>query len=78
MLTIKDNYLVEKAKRIRWFGIDRSAKQMGNWENDICKVGYKYQMNIHVIINKTNIFSNSQRSRGIESVANAHIFSEKV
>lgn len=45
MLTIKNKDLVEKAKRIRWFGIDRSAKQMGNWENDICEVGYKYQMN---------------------------------
>ncbi|MCX6228580.1 MAG: DegT/DnrJ/EryC1/StrS family aminotransferase [Bacteroidia bacterium] len=45
MLTIKNPELVEKAKRIRWFGIDRSAKQMGNWENDIREVGYKYQMN---------------------------------
>ncbi len=45
MLTIKHPELVEKAKRIRWFGIDRSAKQMGNWENDIREVGYKYQMN---------------------------------
>lgn len=45
MLTIKNKDLVEKAKRIRWFGIDRSAKQMGHWENDIFEVGYKYQMN---------------------------------
>ena len=34
----------EKAKRLRWFGIDRTAKQMGIWENDITEVGYKYQM----------------------------------
>lgn len=34
----------EKAKRLRWFGIDRSAKQMGIWENDITEIGYKYQM----------------------------------
>jgi len=45
MITIKNKDLVEKAKRIRWFGIDRSAKQMGHWENDIYEVGYKYQMN---------------------------------
>jgi perosamine synthetase len=45
ILTIKNPGLVEKAKRIRWFGIDRSAKQMGHWENDIYEVGYKYQMN---------------------------------
>jgi len=44
MVTLKDNSLEEKAKRIRWFGIDRSAKQLGKWENDIKEVGYKYQM----------------------------------
>jgi len=45
MLTLKNRELVEKAKRIRWFGIDRLAKQMGYWDNDIYEVGYKYQMN---------------------------------
>jgi perosamine synthetase len=46
MLTFQDDgELLEKAKRLRWFGIDRSAKQMGIWENDIREVGYKYQMN---------------------------------
>ncbi|WP_353480890.1 DegT/DnrJ/EryC1/StrS family aminotransferase [Haliscomenobacter sp.] len=45
MLVIKDRSLIEKAKRIRWFGIDRSSKQKGIWENDITEVGYKYQMN---------------------------------
>ncbi len=44
MLSIKDPNLVEKAKRLRWFGIDRSSKQKGNWENDIKELGYKYQM----------------------------------
>ncbi|NVO10102.1 MAG: DegT/DnrJ/EryC1/StrS family aminotransferase [Bacteroidales bacterium] len=44
MLVIQDKNLIEKAKRIRWFGIDRSAKQMGVWENDITEIGYKYQM----------------------------------
>lgn len=44
MLTIKDRDLLPKAQRVRWFGIDRSAKQMGIWENDIKEVGYKYQM----------------------------------
>lgn len=45
MLTIKNRDLIEKTRRLRWFGIDRSAKQMGHWENDIYEVGYKYQMN---------------------------------
>jgi perosamine synthetase len=44
MLVVKDKALVEKAKRIRWFGIDRNSKQNGIWENDITEIGYKYQM----------------------------------
>jgi perosamine synthetase len=44
MLVLKDDSLLEKAKRIRWFGIDRKAKQLGIWENDITEIGYKYQM----------------------------------
>ena len=45
MLILKDETLKDKADRIRWFGIDRTAKQMGHWDNDITEVGYKYQMN---------------------------------
>jgi len=46
MVTFKnDEELSERGKRLRWFGIDRSAKQKGIWENDIKDVGYKYQMN---------------------------------
>jgi perosamine synthetase len=44
MLSLKDGALKEKGERIRWFGIDRTAKQQGHWENDIREVGYKYQM----------------------------------
>ena len=44
MVIIKDKEMVDKAERIRWFGIDRKAKQGGIWENDITEVGYKYQM----------------------------------
>lgn len=43
-LTFRNKELLEVAKRLRWFGIDRSAKQLGVWENDIREVGYKYQM----------------------------------
>ena len=45
MLIIKDKKLRDKAKRLRWFGINRSKKQLGTWENDIKEIGYKYQMN---------------------------------
>lgn len=44
MMTIKDPLLEEKAKRIRWFGIDRKAKFDDRWKKDIWEVGYKYQM----------------------------------
>ena len=44
MLVIQDKTIVPQAERIRWFGIDRSNKQKGIWENDITEVGYKYQM----------------------------------
>lgn len=44
MLVVKDKQKAEKAKRLRWFGIDRKAKQNGIWENDITEIGYKYQM----------------------------------
>jgi len=43
MLLVKD-VDEDVAKRIRWFGIDRKAKQSGIWENDIREIGYKYQM----------------------------------
>lgn len=44
MLTIKDPLQEEKAKRIRWFGIDRKAKFEDRWKKDIFETGYKYQM----------------------------------
>jgi dTDP-4-amino-4,6-dideoxygalactose transaminase len=44
MLTLKNNKESSKAKRIRWFGINRETKQKGVWENDVTEVGYKYQM----------------------------------
>lgn len=44
MLTIEDAMLEEKAKRIRWFGIDRKAKFEDRWKKDIFEVGFKYQL----------------------------------
>jgi perosamine synthetase len=43
-LSFKDPSILETAQRLRWFGIDRSKKQLGIWENDISEIGYKYQM----------------------------------
>ena len=44
MITFKNKKLLNKARRMRWFGIDRIKKQGGTWENDIKEIGYKYQM----------------------------------
>jgi perosamine synthetase len=44
MLVLEEEAQAALAERIRWFGIDRQAKQQGIWENDIVEVGYKYQM----------------------------------
>ena len=44
MLVLKNNANLSLAKRLRWFGIDRSEKQKGIWENDVFEIGYKYQM----------------------------------
>jgi dTDP-4-amino-4,6-dideoxygalactose transaminase len=44
MLITKDRNLAEKAKRLRWFGINRENKQKGIWENDLVEIGFKYQM----------------------------------
>lgn len=44
MLAMKNSWLLPKARRVRWFGIDREAKQQSHWDNDIFEVGYKYQM----------------------------------
>ncbi len=44
LLLCKNREDYEKAKRLRWFGIDRDAKQRG--ENpDVTEAGYKYHMN---------------------------------
>lgn len=45
MVCIKNKDELELGKKLRWFGIDRTAKQGGIWENDITDIGYKYQMN---------------------------------
>jgi dTDP-4-amino-4,6-dideoxygalactose transaminase len=44
LIAISDPEMLEKAKRLRWFGIDRVAKQGGIWSNDITEIGFKYQM----------------------------------
>lgn len=44
MLVMQNTDQLSKAQKLRWFGIDRTDKQKGVWENDIVDIGYKYQM----------------------------------
>ena len=44
MLTVKQSSLAEKAKRIRWLGVDRTSEHGDMGDNDIKEIGYKYQM----------------------------------
>lgn len=44
MLIVASQEDYDTARRLRWFGIERSKKQKGIWENNISELGYKYQM----------------------------------
>ena len=44
MLAVRSKAEKDTADRLRWFGIDRRAKQGGTWANDIKELGFKYQM----------------------------------
>ena len=46
-LTTQSDPQSERAKRLRWFGIDRQVKHQSPrpWEYDIVETGYKYHMN---------------------------------
>ncbi|MGQ7871151.1 DegT/DnrJ/EryC1/StrS family aminotransferase [Sunxiuqinia sp. sy24] len=64
MLQIHDKSAYEKAKLIRWFGID---KQKTRLENDIQFQGYKYHMNnVNATIGITQL-------RGIDTLLSTHI-----
>lgn len=53
MLVIRNKNEYKRAKKLRWFGIDREAKKKANWKwtvkhqmaLDIEELGYKYHMN---------------------------------
>ena len=53
MLVVRDRMEYKRAKKLRWFGIDREAKKRANWKwivnhqmaMDIEETGYKYHMN---------------------------------
>jgi perosamine synthetase len=44
MLMVQDPEKAALVRRLRWFGIDRTARVEERWLNDITEIGYKYQM----------------------------------
>jgi len=58
---------VERARKIRWFGLDRKYKGKSRWDQDIVESGYKYHMNnINAVIGLENI-------RNIKYIIDTHI-----
>jgi len=45
MLVPRNAEHAERARRLRWLGIDRVRKHEGTWEHTITEIGYRYQMN---------------------------------
>lgn len=63
-LVIKDESLVPEARKLRWFGLDKSVSRL---ENDIKKIGYKYAMNnVTAALGRTQI-------KHAEEIINKHI-----
>lgn len=57
----------ERAKKIRWFGLDRNFKGNSRWEQNITESGYKYHMNnINASIGLNNL-------KHIDLIINSHI-----
>lgn len=63
-LSLKDEAQMERARRLRWFGLDKKKPRL---ENDITEVGYKYAMN------NVNATIGNVQMRHIEAVIDRHI-----
>ena len=44
-IACKNNIDAERARKIRWFGLDRKFNGKSRWDQDIAESGYKYHMN---------------------------------
>lgn len=57
----------DRARKIRWFGLDRKYKGLSRWSQDIAESGYKYHMNnINASIGLNNL-------KEIDFIINSHI-----
>jgi dTDP-4-amino-4,6-dideoxygalactose transaminase len=74
MLVLNDHSLLSLGQRLRWFGIDRTNKQKGIWENDIVELGYKYQMtDIGAAIGLAGLDEFQQTLRHRQSLFNRYV-----
>ncbi|MBF5027134.1 DegT/DnrJ/EryC1/StrS family aminotransferase [Planobacterium oryzisoli] len=67
-LQIQDDELYKKAKKIRWFGLDKGVSRL---ENDIKFQGYKYHMN------NVNACVGLVQLQGIDKIIQAYIYNGK-
>ena len=44
-LCVRTEEVADRARRLRWFGLDRKLKTSTRWEQDLAECGYKYHMN---------------------------------
>ena len=82
MLVIRDKDEYQKAKKLRWFGIDREAKKRANWNcavnhqvaMEIEELGYKYHMNdISAAIGLVGLKHSDEILKHREKLCNAYI-----
>tara|TARA_Y100000385_G_scaffold55327_2_gene52896 strand:+ start:6929 stop:7993 length:1065 start_codon:yes stop_codon:yes gene_type:complete len=66
-LACKSEEDVDRARKIRWFGLDRKYNGASRWDQDIPESGYKYHMNnINACIGLNNM-------RHLDMIVNSHI-----
>ena len=57
----------DRARKIRWFGLDRKYKGLSRWSQDITESGYKYHMNnLNASIGLNNL-------KEIDFIVNSHM-----
>jgi dTDP-4-amino-4,6-dideoxygalactose transaminase len=64
MLSLTNNFDTERARKLRWFGLDKKKSRL---ENDITEIGYKYSMN------NVNAAIGNVQMKYIDNIINTHI-----
>ena len=67
-LHCKDKSLNDRARKLRWFGLDRNFQGGSKWEQDIPECGYKFHMN------NVNAVVGLEQMKSIDFIVNSHKF----